>query len=320
MAALSVPLGESRLEELHVSGIGLTNEGLLEIMRSHPRLKVLDISHSPLLSDAAFCCLVRGSNLPPTLPSRDLKPAQKQIYALLRLNMSSLPLISDASLRYLAHCLPSLTHLELGDSSRLFHGPGLIRLLNTTPSISHLDLEHCLNLQDETVLQLPPTLRHLNVSSCRELTEDVWDQLVAQQPLLERLEADGTSIQPSSAYAFVASRRQVGTKGALLSVLDNRAITRQAHKQGQAMTRPRTGQRGYWTTPLAYHDGEEGLLGRKGALEECDESRVVVRSFYGSEAVDSANARRKTNQRVAKVTKVGRRRGEGERGMSCIVS
>lgn len=87
-------------------------------------------------------------------------------------------------------------------------------------------------------------------------------------------------------------------------------------------TRPRTGVRAYWPTvtlgpttsssdrPRGYHhapdlelpddDGEAQDSGsfqprvrsRRGTLDECDPSRVVVRSFYGSLAVDAADAAR----------------------------
>ncbi|ORY90847.1 hypothetical protein BCR35DRAFT_328604 [Leucosporidium creatinivorum] len=328
-ALLRLPTG---LETLRASKLGnLTDTLFISVMFRYPALLHLDISHNEHITDFAFAALSCPLGAPLPLPSsnfppRDPPPSQKYQYPLRHLNLSSLPNITDLALRHLAHCLPSLTHLQLAHLDTSFHPPGLLHFLSTVPLLTHLDLEHNLQVDDTVLDHFPLGLQEVNLSSCIGISTGAWPSLLERCTSLRALHADGTTIGEDAARSFVASRWAAGVEGAFISVLDNRFLTRQLQKEVQGMSRPRTGQRGYWTTPLAYDDGPDdgGLLGgRKGALEECDETRVVVRSFYGNLEVDLADARRKIRSGVGRDKRRGRRSGstgDGERGRSCIIS
>jgi len=90
----------------------------------------------------------------------------------------------------------------------------------------------------------------------------------------------------------------------VLSLLDNRLTGRRLHREIGQSVRPRIGYRGYWTGAAVgfYHDPsdeeeEGGGGGSSGGLSECDESKVVVRSFYSSLAVDAADAVRSLREK-----------------------
>lgn len=64
-------------------------------------------------------------------------------------------------------------------------------------------------------------------------------------------------------------------------------------------------------------------MGRRGTLEECDQAKVVVRSFYGNLQVDLADGRRKIRLGAGREKRKGTwsgSTGEGERGRSCVIA
>lgn len=326
------------LEELRVAGLStLTDLILFTLIQHHgSTLRILDASAGRVLlglSSTEFGPLGLAGTLSSRFPGFTLSNLRL-------LNISSNRLLSDDALSHLRARLPSLTHLLLAHPGPLFHPPGLIALLSTAPQpqLTHLDLEHAVQMDDSIIPHLPETLEVLILSSCVEITAQGWGEIVRRCGRLKALEADGTSMDEGFAREFVRLRAARAVEEAqgqaagagsapsgALSLLDSRVITRGLEPSLAGLVRPRMGQRGYWTTPLAYHDGEDeaGQVNRRGVLEECDESKVVVRSFYGHASIDGADKRRA--KAVAKAKGGSRRRASdgaerGERGRSCIVS
>ncbi|KAM0792846.1 hypothetical protein ACM66B_002611 [Microbotryomycetes sp. NB124-2] len=308
----------TKLERLHAASLtNMTDDVLISIVLNQHDLQSLDVSHNVELSDRAFKAIAAV-----TSESVEDKPA----YSLKRLNLSGCSRLSDIALKHLAGCVPDLETLELADMGPTLHPTGLVSLLKTVPNLRKLDLEQGLLLSDAVLLAMPTRqLEHLVISCCPLLTAGAMFDLIEKCDNLVTLEADGTTIDDDVARTFITTRfkqralssststatrlhhssSNVDTESPtpLLSLLDARFVSRRLQKEVQGMTRPRKGFRGHWTTPFMYHDGED--LGpplapktsssthqswlNKKTLMECDEDKVVVRSFYGNLSVDTAN-------------------------------
>ncbi|BGP13359.1 hypothetical protein JCM10213v2_001278 [Rhodosporidiobolus nylandii] len=260
------------------------------------------------------------------------------------LNLSACTSITSHGLAHLGGSLPSLEILELSRVGASLGTEGLVKLLSSTPRLRMLDLEGAEGAGDDVLLVLAahaPYLTHLLVSSCTSLTDVAFAAVVERCQELRVLEADATAIAERTAKSFVelakgraAKAREAATAKwgdenplvhveypAVLSLLDNRLTARRLSRDvASATSRPRTGQRGHWTSAVGfYHDDDElgaeaaatgnaDAAKKRGALEECDETRVVVRSFYSSLAVDAASALRASREEKAK-------KGEGRVGL-----
>lgn len=67
------------------------------------------------------------------------------------------------------------------------------------------------------------------------------------------------------------------------------------------MVRPREGKRGWWTRVVGYHEPEPGMEveeeeEEEEELDECDETRVVLRCFHGHAMVDEADRERRKRE------------------------
>ncbi|KAK4056302.1 hypothetical protein OIO90_002746 [Microbotryomycetes sp. JL221] len=323
-----------RLQRLQLSNLtNLTDEVVVAVFKYQGLLTSLNVSHNVDITDQAFKELSHNNQV---AIDNDIKT----LYGLQKLNLSGCTTLSDVAMKHLAGCVPNLATLELADMGPTFHPTGLIELLKTVPNLTNLDIEHGLLLTDSVLTHLPTKrLTKLIVNCCPLLTSTAMLSLIESSPNLVELEADGTMVDDDVARVFVTSRfkqRAMGTLDAnrdmipsatnplsaqpiLLSLLDARFISRRFQKEVQGMTRPRTGQRGHWTLSFgSYHDNEDlgptisplppstsppSWLNKKN-LAECDETKVVVRSFYGNLSVDVANVAaryvRKVNKRTGR--------------------
>ncbi|GAA5949879.1 hypothetical protein JCM10213_005795 [Rhodosporidiobolus nylandii] len=280
----------------------------------------------------------------PSPSSLPLSILAERALPLRHLNLSACTSITSHGLAHLGGSLPSLEILELSRVGASLGTEGLVKLLSSTPRLRMLDLEGAEGAGDDVLLVLAahaPYLTHLLVSSCTSLTDVAFAAVVERCQELRVLEADATAIAERTAKSFVelakgraAKAREAATAKwgdenplvhveypAVLSLLDNRLTARRLSRDvASATSRPRTGQRGHWTSAVGfYHDDDElgaeaaatgnaDAAKKRGALEECDETRVVVRSFYSSLAVDAASALRASREEKAK-------KGEGRVGL-----
>ncbi|TKA57053.1 hypothetical protein B0A53_01009 [Rhodotorula sp. CCFEE 5036] len=271
----------------------------------------------------------RPSRIRPPPPAS----AEKRCFPALRhLSLTGCASLTSTGLGHLAGTIPNVEILEIARFGVRARTEGIARLLAACPKLRRIDLEDNHELGDPAILALVPSstsrgapdLEHLIISACPALTDDAIASVATNSPKLRVLEADGTAISDRTARLFirlaqsravtaqaVAASREEHTDPlvearypAILSVLDNRTTGRRLSRDiGAKHLRPRDGQRGYWTRTVGdYHDepppsGDETVSeGRRkegSTLGECDPTRVVVRSFHSSLAVDAADATRR---------------------------
>jgi F-box/leucine-rich repeat protein 2/20 len=212
------------------------------------------------------------------------------------------------------------------------HDDGLMRLFKTTPRIRNIDLEDASDITDALLDCLIPEARtptassgrmvmkqveipqpgemleHLTISYAVSITPEAMTRLIRGCKKLRVFEADNTRLTSSVLREFV-SRRRHREKGLVLHDgegseivgIDCRGVSENSVKDLKASTRPRRGWRGWEARDLDYEDGlsvgvtdlTTGLV--SGALfgqDECDEKRVVVKSFHSWVAVDSVAEQR----------------------------
>ncbi|GAA5982612.1 hypothetical protein JCM11641_002600 [Rhodosporidiobolus odoratus] len=270
---------------------------------------------------------------PPPLhpPSAASSPATEQSHrvssALRHLNLSACTSLTSG-LASLAGALPSLEILELSRIGSSLRTEGLCKLLSSTPKLRKVDLEDASEVHDDVLFTLAdrcPSLTHLIVSNCTAFTDVEFAAVAHRCTKLRVLEADWTAITDSTAKAFVELTKQraalaqeethaseghrnplvAAEHPAILSILDNRLTSRRISRTvSPEDVRPRTGRRGYWTVVVGFYHDEvdevpvpDATASVQGSnLEECDERRVVVRSFYSSLTVDAANASRRAKE------------------------
>jgi F-box/leucine-rich repeat protein 2/20 len=227
--------------------------------------------------------------------------------------------------------MPKLEILEIAGVRGDFHDEGLIRLFKTTPLIRKVDLEDATEISDAVIDSLIPEprmaspatgqrqlkeeqgpqpgemLEHLTISYAMTITPDAMARVIRGCRKLRVLEADNTRITGSIMRDFV-SRRRHREKGFTLSEgggseivgIDCRAVSEGVVKEMRGSTRPRRGWRGWEARDLGYEDSHStGTMDATGVVigpligqDECDEKRVVVKSFHSWVTVDNVAEQR----------------------------
>jgi F-box/leucine-rich repeat protein 2/20 len=275
-------------------------------------LVVLDVSYSTGLTDAGF------------------STTKEIILPRLRhLNLSGCQSLTDLAMGFLSSGLPRIEYLEMARMGTRFRSPGLVQLFKRIcVTLKRVDLEEGLLLKDEVLLALIPddktrdildprgeqkdleikvgvtNLEVIIITSCPALTDSGIRALCQASTNLRSIEADSTKMSERTALevlARVISSSTLTKKEGLLSVLDSRLVAKKLQLASSAITRTRFGNRHYSFSPFSYHDSptlshssryvdEEGGGGAK--LAECDERKIVLRSWLGNLEVDEADAKR----------------------------
>lgn len=145
--------------------------------------------------------------------------------------------------------------------------------------------------------QRPPPpgawLTHLILSSVSKPDADSLLNLVRRCPRLGVLQLDDTKANDSILKEFVALCRLRESRGAYLSLVDCRALSRSINSDvlSQASVRPREGRRGRLFQPLEYSRGSSTSAGSSshqqyqaaGAIDEYDDRLIVVKTFFNWE-------------------------------------
>jgi F-box/leucine-rich repeat protein 2/20 len=253
----------------------------------------------------------------------------RRVTSLRHLSVSGCKHITDLTCSALAFSVPKLEFLEMAGIGGNVHDDGLIRLFKTTPRIRKIDLEDAADITDalldclipeartptassgRMVLEIPQPgemLEHLTISYAILITPEAMTRFIRGCKKLRVFEADNTRLTSSVLREFV-SRRRHREKGVVLHDgegseivgIDCRGVSENSVKDLKASTRPRRGWRGWEARDLGYEDGlsvgvtdlTTGLVG--GALfgqDECDEKRVVVKTFHSWVAVDTVAEQR----------------------------
>ncbi|TBU29877.1 RNI-like protein [Dichomitus squalens] len=257
----------------------------------------------------------------------------RRVTRLRHLALSSCILLTDHALSHLAHAVPRLEFLELAGIGPDLRDDGLVRLLDTTPYIRRVDLEDASEITDAILAALTPrqdasanvnanapaslssplsrgapqppvpqpghALEHLVISYAGNVTNDALLALIRGCTRLRALEADNTRMSSAVAREFVRRARERRLVDPALVAIDCRGVGEYAVKELTPHTRPRRGWRAWEAKKLAYLDGrdEEGLgVGQ----DECDETRVVLKTFYSWQTVDAVRAAREKKRKAAK--------------------
>lgn len=329
------------LKELKLSGIqDVFDDAFTTLGKAAPDLEVLDLSYCLSLHNSALAALVscaeedRHKTKTISLSAREAGMAVRdsrryfrRVTALRHLSLSHCPLLTDIACSNLAYALPHLEFLELGGIGGELHDDGLVKLLKTTPLIRRLDLEDASSITDAVLTVLTPineddstsptdvappqtghALEHLGVSHASRLTNEAFSALIRGCPKLRFLEADSTLVSGSVVKEFVCTSRERRIKDAHFIAVDCRLVGENIVKDVMPHTRPRRGWRSWEARKLGYLDGRDGEDLKVGQ-DECDEERVVLKSFYSWQTVDAVKAAR---DRRRKATKKSRDDGSSE--------
>ncbi|THH10965.1 hypothetical protein EW145_g956 [Phellinidium pouzarii] len=330
----------SALKALRLSGLKRVSDRLLSLLgRYVPDLEVLNLNGARELHNTAleaFVACAEGHDSPQEviLTSReagrdpsDPTKYRRRVTNLRHLSLSHCPLLSDVACSYLAHALPKLEFLELAGIGSDLRDEGLVHLLSTTPLIRRLDLDEACDITDATITALTPQilegqgtnttarepwtgsqLEQLTLSYAVQLTNDALLSLVRACPKLKRLDLDNTRVSGTTVKEFVRLSRKRQIAGAGIAFVDCRGVGENAVKDLVGSTRTRNGWRGWEARHLHYLDArdDEGL---GVGTDECDEKRVVLKSFYSWQTVDAVEAarakQRKANKKNGRDSRTG---------------
>ncbi|KAH6916681.1 F-box domain-containing protein [Coprinopsis sp. MPI-PUGE-AT-0042] len=248
---------------------------------------------------------------------------RRRITRLRHLNLSFCVLLTDTACANISHSVPKLEILEMAGIGSHLKDAGLIRLLERTPFIQRLDLEDAMDVTDAflaTITPPPPkpatpstsdsdraplepphtghALQHLVVSYASILSDAAFLALIRNCSKLVTLEADNTRIGHSVLREFVRLSKTRRATNARIVAVDCRGIGESVTKELSALTRPRMGWRSFEARRLHYLDARDGGAGAEEDMkvgrgqDECDEKRVVVKTFYGWQTVDAVKANR----------------------------
>lgn len=321
------------LKELRLCGLSMVNDDTLATLgKAAPHLETLDLSYCHSLHNSALeafvSCAEDGKDCRESIllsareagrDPRDWRRYRRRVTALRHLSLSHCTLLTDTACSNIAHSVPRLEFLELAGIGKTLKNDGLVHLLGTTPFIRKLDLEDACDITDDVLEVLTPepsvenptsskrvkpprpghALEHLTVSGAATLTNDALEALIRGCSQLRILEADGTSISGAVLKEFVRQVRERGIDDAGLVVVDCHSVGERSIKDMVGNTRPRRGWRSWEARKLGYLDGRDGEDLKVGQ-DECDEKRVVIKSFYSWQTVDAVRRDRERKKKANK--------------------
>ncbi|KAK0198765.1 RNI-like protein [Armillaria mellea] len=331
------------LRVLRLSGLKhVDDKTMAAVGNACPDLEVLDLSYCRQLHNSAleaFVACGEDENLgveTVVLNARQVgrdagdnnNKYRRRITQLRHISLSFCFLLTDIACSNLAHSVPRLEFLELAGIGDDLADEGLIRLLNTTPMIRRLDLEDAAQITDAVISAITPSVKaedeassndrdvreaghaldHLVISYASNVTEDALLSLIRACTRLKVLEADNTRIGPRVFREFIRLCRGREMSDSKIVAVDCRTIGEHVVKEMASTTRPRLGWRAYDSRKLKYLDGRDGdLEDLKVGQDECDDKRVVVKTFYSWQTVDSV----KTSREKRRKSSSGRRGANG---------
>lgn len=262
----------------------MTDDVFHTICTTYKNLVALDVAETPLLSDRAFAKVCSDANTNGYTLSWQC------------LNLSNCLLLSDSVFDHLSGLLPDLRILEAANLDSNARDAGLVKLLQSTPSIERLDLEGASYVTDRVIAALTPPLHrsegwtgqyleHLVISYAVQVTDAALLRLIKQCPNLRVLEADNTRITDSVVKHFVQTMRARQHSGAELCIVDCSGLSRQTTGESLQGTRTRRGVAGWEWSQQQYLSElpPVGRLPRSNLFnqphDEFDASQVVVHRF-----------------------------------------
>ncbi|KAF8167417.1 hypothetical protein B0H34DRAFT_644984 [Crassisporium funariophilum] len=352
-----LPLKELRMSGLrHV-----TDSMMMALGRAAPYLEILDLGYIRHLHNSAIEAFVACDGYDEytdlgvetvVVTARDLGREsndsgkfRRRVTRLRHLVLSNCILLTDTVCSNLAYSVPKLEYLELAGIGADLKDGGLIRLLSLTPFIRRIDLEDATDITDALLATITPytepaspesspstdapapkqpghALQQLNISYAGNVTDEALLALIRKCTKLTVLEADNTRMGSAVLREFVRLSRHRKASNTKIVAIDCRGIGESLVKELSPMTRPRQGWREYGARKLLYldarDDNDEDL---KIGQDECDEHRVVLKTFYSWQTVDAIKAakekrRKLTSRRTASDSSTGTNEAADEGGAS----
>ncbi|KAF8640819.1 hypothetical protein AX17_000468 [Amanita inopinata Kibby_2008] len=337
LAAAAVDRGAHlHLKTLRVSGLKNIDDKTMSILgKATPHLEVLDLSYSRQLHNSAIEAFVscKAKEKPDTLgvdvvslsaravgrESGDRDQYSRRITRLRHISLSYCVLLTDVACSNLAYSVPRLELLEMAGIGSDLKDDGLVRLLRTTPHIRRVDLEDATDLTDAVLSAITPdpvsggeradrgvkvgvqpgyALEHLVISYANQVSDGALLSLIRNCPRLRCLEADNTRMGATVLREFVKQNRERRVCNAKIVAVDCRGIADGLMKELTESIRPRMGWRLHAARKLTYLDArDENADELKVGQDECDERRVVVKSFYSWQTVDAVRSAREKRRR-----------------------
>jgi F-box and leucine-rich repeat protein 2/20 len=356
LAVAAINRGEHlRFRELRLCGLNKIDDRMMATLgKAAPYLEVLDLSYARQLHNTALDAFVACEDSAEELgietiwvSARDLGrdstvKLRRRVTGLRHLSVSSCIMLTDDACSNLTFSVPKLEFFEMAGIGSELKDDGLIRFLNTTPFIRRLDLEDAPELSDALLAAITPAvdrppqecaepepgyaLEQLNISYAAQVTDDALLSLVRRCPRLACLGVDNTRVGGAVLAEFVRLNRKRKTADAKIIAVDCRNVSAGLVQDLSASTRPRKGWRAHEARKLFFLDARDGNTDElKIGQDECDESRVVLKSFYSWQTVDAVKAardrrrkssRRKANDSASDVDDVGGGSGRSTRWWS----
>lgn len=337
MASTALRRGKHlRLKSLRVSGLKNVSDSMMSVLgKAAPYLEVLDLSYARQFHNSAIEAFIAcnpndtaealGVEIK-TLSAREAGREngnrdyyRRRVTRLRHLSLSCCILLTDMACSNLAYSVPRLEFFEMAGINADLKDDGLIRLFRTTPHIRRIDLEDALDITDRVLESITPyvdpftsktsgatampgqALEHLILSHANQITDEALLSLIRNCPRLKCLEADNTRMGATVLREFVHLTRERNASDATIVAVDCRGISDSLTKELSESTRPRMGWRSHAARKLMYLDARDDSFEElKVGQDECDEKRVVVKSFCSWQTVDSVHAAREKRRRATK--------------------
>jgi F-box/leucine-rich repeat protein 2/20 len=321
-----------QFKELRLCGLKMIDDQMMATLgMAAPYLEVLDLNYARQLHNTALDAFVACDNSAEGLgvetiwvsardlgrDSSDVTKLRRRVTRLRHLSVSSCILLTDDACSNLAYSVPQLEFLEMAGIGSDLKDAGLIRLLSTTPFIRRLDLEDAPEVSDALLATITPAadrpplegtdpepghaLEQLNISYAAQVTDDALLDLVHRCPRLVCLEVDNTRVGGAVLSEFVRLNRKRKTVDAKIVAVDCRNISAGLVQELSASTRPRKGWRAHEARKLLFLDAKDRNMDElKIGQDECDEKRVVLKSFYSWQTVDAVKVARDRRRRSSR--------------------
>lgn len=247
----------------------------------------------------------------------------KRVTFLRHFNLSYTHITDDACV-FLCHSVPKLECLELAGIGVALGEEGLVKLFETTPFIRRIDLEDASRVGDTVLKTLTPSigggdggpisesgstspqpghmLEHLILSYAHNITNNAFLHLIRSCTRLITLEVDNTRVSCAVVRAFVETVRQRGIGDAKIAVMDCRTCPESFVTEllDAGVIKPRLGFRAFEARAIGgFLDGrdrdncgspssETSSSPVRREIDECDDTRVALKSFWSWQALDAA--------------------------------
>ncbi|KAL7624891.1 SCF ubiquitin ligase complex subunit [Parahypoxylon ruwenzoriense] len=206
----------TRVERLTLTNCqGLTDSGLIPLVRSNHHLLALDISgdinitESSIIAIAENCPRLQGLNVSncKLISNESMAQLAESCRYIKRLKLNFCDQVNDTAVVAFANNCPNILEIDLHQCGNIGNEP-ITALLAKGRSLRELRLAGCDLIDDAAFLSLPPNkiyehLRILDLTSCTRLTDRAVEKIIEVAPRLRNLVlAKCSNITDAAVYAI----------------------------------------------------------------------------------------------------------------------